>query len=143
MIRRVSLLGLAAGLLTTTAGCRFFCGDRCGWLSSRSRCDQPCQLVGRAGGEIPIDPATGQPIGATPGTLIPGSAIPSPTPGARPDELPFPQPSGVVPPPGSTIPPTGLPYAPPSVAPPPVDGGPVGVAPGTRIAQPVRGGSIR
>ncbi|HJZ55654.1 MAG TPA: hypothetical protein VKE74_11870 [Gemmataceae bacterium] len=112
------MLGLAVALLTAVAGCRHPCG-----LTSSSGSGSSCRLIGS--GKCPdacCDPATGYPIagipvsgpgGEIPGTLVPGGGvpvIPGPAPGSRPDELPFPQPNGL-------IPPAGVPFAPPTPAP--------------------------
>jgi hypothetical protein len=121
MLRRVSVLGLAAALLTAAAGCRSQCGERHGLFTSSCGSPPSCRLIGSCkNGEgccegYPIQgvPVSG-PGGPAPGVLVPGNGVPV-LPGpygpeTRPDELPYPQPSGL-------IPPAGVPYAPPGPAP--------------------------
>ncbi len=132
MVRRASLVGLAAALLTTAAGCWSSCGERRGLFMCRQPCEPPCQLVGRHGG-FPVGQDPGYPIGAVPAdAAVPGGAVPFPGSGGQPaDVLPFPQPSGLIPPPG-------VPAAPPTAAPPP-SGFEGASGSGLRNAQPVRG----
>lgn len=129
MARRVSMLGLAAALLCTAAGCRN-CGNSGGGFTSRARSEPTARLVGRGNCDTCYDAGTGMPIGSplpgSPGMLIPGS---SGVPGSRADELPYPQPN--------MIPPAGVPFAPPGVAPAP--GGSFGEVPGTKSGVPVKG----
>lgn len=115
MSRRVSVLLLAA-VLASAAGCRNpACGERHGLFTSHTRSEPKCTLVG-SGGRMPAegcyDAVTGQPIPCPPSTTtIPGGTYPPPPAGpGRPDELPFPGPTDL-------IPRAGVPSAPPSAAP--------------------------
>ncbi len=124
MFRRLTMTALAAGLLAAGVGCRSSCGERRGLFGLCNRsdgggdhllgfhkgnnggtvtgfegdCGVPGQLTGLPAQEgVPLMPAPGP----VPGGVAPG----------RPDELPFPQPSG------DLIPRPGVPFAPPTPAP--------------------------
>jgi hypothetical protein len=117
MIRRISILCLAAAGLSAASGCRNNCG---GWFTS-SRGSAPCQLTGRSS-DIILD-STGTPITGVPGgvPLIPGP------PGA---DLPYPQPNGL-------IPPTGVPVPSAIPTPAPGDGGSA-ILPAPKFGVPVK-----
>jgi len=132
MIRRFFTLALA-GLAAAAVGCRH-CGER-GWFASTHRGDDHGTLTGRpTAGEVCYDPVPGIPASGgfvghgAPTTLIPSAAVP-PQPGVRPDELPYPQPSDLIPRPG-------VPLAPPSAAP---GDGSAGVLPAPRAGVSVKG----
>lgn len=98
MVRRVSMMVLAAALVASAAGCRSSCSK--GWFTSASRGPAECQLVGR------------------PGEVVIGTPVPAGTyvPNAGGGELPFPQPNEL-------IPRTGVPVPPAIPTPAPGDGG--------------------
>ena len=102
MIRRLSLYGLTPALLIASLGCRSDCGG--GWFTSRP--SQPsCQLMGRSDG---IVDSTGMPIQGAPGTFVPGPGmplVPGMVPGGPAPELPYPQPTDLIPRPGVPVPP--------------------------------------
>jgi len=124
MIRKLSLMGLAAGLLAAGAGCRS-CSK--GWFTSASD-PAPCRLVG---GSDVIYGSTGTPLGGAPGGFVPGNGVPL-LPGAAPGtELPFPQPTDL-------IPRTGVPVPPAVPTPAPGDGG-AAILPAPKVAVPVKG----
>jgi hypothetical protein len=117
MFRRTSALALGVALLAAATGCRSSCNN-CnnshGWFTSNARQDVPCQLVsnGKAMDGC-FDAVTGVPVPCPPpgATVLPGGGYPySPPPVTRPDELPYPSPSDLIPRPG-------VPYAPPYPAP--------------------------
>jgi hypothetical protein len=139
MGRRVTMLAVAALLLAGGLGCRV-CGDRPGWFASRCRDDRACRLVGHTRdacfdptGGVPGVPVGGSVLGSGefPGTLVPGNGVPvlpGTAPGGQPAELPYPQPSDL-------IPRTGVPpFAPPTPAP----AGPLGVLPAPTNGTPVK-----
>lgn len=105
-------------LLTTASGCRNTCGNQQSKSASNTRPDmQPYALT--SGGprmmEGCYDAITGRPVPCPPSTMVlPGNPYQGPPPGiaapSRPDELPFPAPSDMIPRPG-------VPYAPPMPAP--------------------------
>lgn len=135
MTRRLITLSLATALTTASAGCRL-CGDR-GWFTSTRRGDAPGILAGRSQpGEACCDPLSGLPVSGIPSgvgpptTLIPGPAGLPTYPGTRPDELPYPQPTDLIPRPG-------VPLAPPSPA--PADGG-TSMLPAPKAGVSVKGG---
>lgn len=110
MVRRLSVVGLAAALLTVAVGCRSSCSSGSGLFTSSGN-GSNCRLVG-SGKPTPIYyestpgvPVSG-PVGSAPGMVVPGYGQPAP----RADELPYPQPNGM-------IPPAGVPFAPPVPAP--------------------------
>jgi hypothetical protein len=135
MVRRLSTLSLGA-ILMLAAGCRW-CHNQPGCLTSGSPGGAPCQLTGTMRpGESCYDAITGMPIPCPPQAptmVIPGGGYPydpglAPgVPGTRPDELPFPGPSDM-------IPRQGVPFAPPSAA--PGDG-----TVGSKTGQPGKTGS--
>lgn len=126
MIRRVSMISLAAALLAMGVGCRHDCGG--GWFTSSSRGSAPCQLVGGSSG-VMLD-STGAPIGGAPGAFVPGNGVPM-LPGATPGTaLPFPQPNDL-------IPRTGVPVPPAIPTPAPGDGG-AAVLPVPKVGVPVK-----
>jgi hypothetical protein len=110
MIRRVTMLSLAAGLLAAAAGCRSSCGH--GWFTS-AHDPAPCELVGTS-----VMPA--------PTTLVPGSAVPL-APGGS--ELPYPQPNDLIPRPGVPVPPA---------IPVPAPGDTTGLLPAPKLGTPVK-----
>lgn len=112
MLLRMSVVSLVTALLVVTAGCRTHGNNNQspGWFASRNA-GAPCHLTSNPGTSC-FDAITGMPIPCPPQsgtTVIPGGSYPI-TPGARPDELPFPGPSDMIPRPG-------VPLAPPSAAP--------------------------
>lgn len=116
MLRRVSMFVLAAATLAAGFGCRNSCSK--GLFTSSSRDPSPCQLVGR-----PTDVVIGAPAtGGVP--LMPG------VPGTGGD-LPYPQPTDL-------IPRTGVPVPPAVPTPAPGDGG-AAVLPVPKVAVPVKG----
>ncbi len=98
MFRRPSALLLGTALVVSAAGCRT-CNNPHGWFSSNTSADVPCQLTSRPMDGC-YDAITGQPVPCSPPTtLIPGGTYPGTLPpGTRPDELPFPAPSDLIPP---------------------------------------------
>lgn len=118
MTRRVTMLTLAAGVLLSSGCCWWRrCNDGC--LTSFGRGEVPCHLAGR--GSEPIYDG-GVPV---PGPAVGPGAPYLPGPGPLPNELPMPQPSGLIPAPN-------VPVAPPSVAPDPGPGTFGGLRGGTR-----------
>lgn len=107
MVRRLTMLGLAAALLAVAAGCRSSCSSSGhGLFTSNAGNGGNCQLVGSGKPTvIYYDSTPGVPVSAPVGA-VPGMVVP----GGRADELPFPQPNGL-------IPPAGVPFAPPTPAP--------------------------
>lgn len=118
MVRRISMICVAAALLALSVGCRHRCSGG-GWFTSASRDAAPCQLVGRSSDAV---------IGGAPGTFVPGNGVPL-LPGTQ---LPFPQPNDLIPRPGVPVPPA-IP------TPAPGDGG-AAVLPVPKIGVPVTGG---
>ena len=114
MLRRVSMLVLAAAMLSAGFGCRSSCSK--GWFTSGSHNSDSCMLVGRP---------TTMPIGSITAT----GGVPL-SPGAGPD-LPFPQPNEL-------IPRTGVPVPPAVPSPAPGEGG-AAVLPAPKYAVPVKG----
>jgi hypothetical protein len=122
MSGRLFVLLLIAGLVAAQTGCQSSCGEpRRGLFARHSRCEMPCQTVGRTGGCF--DAAPGQPIPYPPeatGVPVPGGAFPyppiGPIPGSTvppPDQLHMPAPSDMIRPPAVPIPAPGdasLPY---------------------------------
>ena len=128
MVRRVSMMSLAAILLTLSVGCRHNCGGG-GWFTSSSRDSAPCQLVGRSS-DVILD-STGTPIGGIPGGFVPGNGVPLMPGGAPGTQLPFPQPNDL-------IPRTGVPGVPPAIpTPAPGDGG-AALLPAPKLGVPVK-----
>ena len=127
MLRRASMVGLAAVLLTLSVGCRK-CSSG-GWFTSGSR-GAPCQLMGRSN-DVMLD-STGLPIGAAPGTFGPGNGVPLMPGAAAPGgDLPFPQPNDLIPRPGVPVPPAIPTPAPGEVG--------AGILPVPKIGVPVKG----
>lgn len=114
MARRVTTMVVAAALLTAGMGCRSTCSK--GWFTS-SRGPVDCQLVGRPG-EVVI------------GTPVPGGSTLVPGAGSS-GELPYPQPSDL-------IPRTGVPVPPAIPSPAPGDGG-AALLPAPKFGVPVKG----
>ena len=108
MLRSSSALLLGTALLVSAVGCRHNCTSN-GWSANST--EVPCQLTGN--GKMMdgcFDPISGRPMPCPPSTMpIPSGGYPG-APGTRPDELPFPAPSDMIPRPG-------VPYAPPMPAP--------------------------
>lgn len=134
MFRRVTVLALAVALLTTAAGCRSRCGGG-GWFTSRLHDDSPCRLVGRPA-DACCDPVVGMPVSVTgpgvPGGVIPGTGVPLvPSVGPAGTELPYPQPTDLIPRPGVPV---------PSAVPTPAPGGETGLLPQPRVGVPVTNG---
>ena len=127
MIRRMSMMCVAAALLASSVGCRSNCGG--GWFTSSSRGAAPCQLVGRSSDGI-VD-STGMPIGAVPGTFGPGNGVPLLPGSGTGTELPFPRPNDL-------IPRTGVPVPSATPVPAPGDGG-AALLPVPKVAVPVKG----
>lgn len=120
MIRRFSMVSLAAGLLVAGVGCRGSCSK--GWFTSASD-PAACRLVGRS--DVIIDSP------GAPGAFVPGNGVPL-MPGTAPGSaLPYPQPTDL-------IPRTGVPVPPAVPTPAPGDGG-AAVLPAPKIAVPVKG----
>jgi hypothetical protein len=113
MLRRVSMFVLAAATLAAGFGCRSSCSK--GWFTSSSHDPFACQLVGR-----PTDVVIGSPaVGGVP--LTPGVG----------GDLPYPQPTDL-------IPRTGVPVPPAVPTPAPGEGG-AAVLPVPKVAVPVKG----
>jgi len=123
MIRRMSILSLAACLAALGVGCRTDCGS---WFSSSSRGSAPCQTVGQS--DMLLD-STGRPIGGAPGAFVPGNAVPL-LPGSPGTDLPYPQPADL-------IPRTGVPVPPAIPTPAPGDGG-AALLPAPQFGIPVK-----
>lgn len=133
MVRRVTVLALAAAMVSTTVGCRTRCGG--GWFTSRLHGDSPCRLVGRPADGC-CEEVAGVPVSvggpAMPGTLVPGAGVPL-LPGATgpAPELPFPNPSDLIPRAGVPVPPA---------VPVPAPGEMGNVLPPPKFGVPVKGG---
>lgn len=122
MIRRFSMVSLAAGLLVAGVGCRNSCSK--GWFTSASD-PASCRLVGRSSDVIIDSP------GAAPGAFVPGGGVPLMPGAGNGTQLPFPQPAEL-------IPRTGVPVPPAVPTPAPGDGG-AAVLPVPKLAVPVKG----
>jgi hypothetical protein len=107
MFRRVMVLALAAAMVSATVGCRHNCGGN-GWFTSRASCEPPCSLASRPAD--PCYPGTPVSLGGGPGvvpegTLVPGAGVPlMPGPAGPAPELPYPQPTDLIPRPGVPVP---------------------------------------
>jgi len=106
MIRKVTVLALAAATAVAAGGCRTNCGS--GLFTSRGS-ETPCYMAG--GGSCPV----GVPVGGgfpagVPSGVVPGGGYATP---GGPSELPPPQPSDLIPRPGVPT----QPFAVPSPAP--------------------------
>ncbi|HYH66492.1 MAG TPA: hypothetical protein VD866_17495 [Urbifossiella sp.] len=114
MIRKVSVLALAAATAAAAGGCRSNCGS--GWFTSRGS-NAPCQLAGSSGACMDGTPVGGSFPAGVPGGVIPGGGYPPPGGGygapVGPSELPPPQPTDLIPRPGVPT----QPFAVPSPAP--------------------------
>lgn len=119
-MRRV-LIGLAAGLLLGSTGCRHCCGDRPRLFDSRLRerepdCRDDCPPAGR-GASMPRLGAPLQGRGAGLSGSMATPILPTYTAPVMPTLL-GPPPAGELPMPGGTIPPQDVPLAPTSPATP-------------------------
>ena len=115
MFRRSCALTLGVALLALPAGCRHPAAKPGpGVSTSNPRPDAPCQLTGNMRpSDACYDAITGRPVPCPPpgsGVVIPGGGYPNPPTTIRPDELPYPTPSEMIPRPD-------VPFAPPMPAP--------------------------
>lgn len=137
MIRRPVLTLVGCGLLVSAVGCRHNnncsgSGGGLGLFSSggqpptRLTSGSPADACFSTTGGVPL---TTYPMGGVPTTGFPGGAVPmvpGTIPGSRPDELPFPNPSDMIPRPAVPIPAPG-------------DPGNIGTLPAPVAGQPVKG----